>query len=1516
MKLKTNPRSVVALLLTVCLLLGQFSLPAGAFAKPLAQGVSPQDLSTIIAAEDQNATPWLDGSYDVTIPHIIINQFYGSKVDSTTPVSHNFVELYNPTATDVDLAGWNLYYGTNGSGDTNGQQNGDWFNISLAGSIKAHTSYLVRLNATTSGDTLRLNLADEAWGAGWTADLDDEIPAHLLNNKGVAWVLFSGTCDLTKGENPWNGGNPAAYYVDMLAAGGNDTGTNDLIFAYEGNFTGSQSKQKAIRRIEFLDTDHNATEDDTYDPFADTQIIGYNVGTLDNPLIGWARPRCQADGVWAPGNLQDPMPQPAVTTTLSKTEPNCLTNIAGNDSQTSRIITWQMPASITAGTVSYGTAADDLDSTVTAAITPNYEGDPELGTESPTVYTNTMRATISGLTAGNTYYYQIGASSEIYSFTTDDGGAFSFAHVSDTQATAEANYKNVWGPAVEKITSTYTDLAFLLETGDLIDTKNSEDEWRWFMESARDVFGNYGFFPVIGNHEQGPKYDALSFRQHFTVPNPAVDGNITPDTTYSFDYGCAHFVILNSQSLNNPGQIAAQQAWLENDLQNNNQPWIIAGIHRGLFGQGGKSDTYDAFWPILSKYRADLILQGHDHIYMRTYPQEDDGHGNARNAGAGVISLESGGSGAKQDLSLSEQDYTEVSTAANNPSYSIINVSPEKISVETVYVDFNDKKDRNIYPVTADGESVDFEILAPAQADTLTLTPGADTGKINFTWYADTAAGDKSVVKIGPAATFPEGAVEVSGTSGAASSGKLWHKISVSSLTANTSYKYCVSNDGSLFGEVYSYKTPKAESFKFAVTGDPQLTTGLQDSTSSRKDESTAKGWQDTVAAIAARGVDFIAGVGDQVDLTNNGSEAEYTNFFAPDALRSLPFSPAVGNHDRHYLFNYHYNLPNEQSFTPVVNAGNASNEQYKTMEVAGNYYYLYNNALFVVLNDSGYPESKEVAAKYISLFDETLQAATTAHAGQYTWLFVQHHKSTASVADHIADTDIQYYVEAGFEKLMDEYSVDFVLAGHDHVYARSYPMLDGVLDKTGASGTVNATLTKGGDGASTATNPNGTVYFTTTTGSGLKYYELFNNAGNLYVKTNSAYPYLVEDLFGSLAYAGANIINNNPSVTGGTTDPALFSHEVGKLPLSTAKYLQNKTPGYLYIEVGGNTASFKYYDIGEYKDTPYDTYTVSKSAPAAEISLDKTGTHTFTGATVGYAALTPLTVTVTNSGGAALTNLAVNVSGENFNAGNPVTTALNPAATTTFTVVPKTGLAAGTYTATVTVTAASVPAKTFGVSFTVSSANPGDDSKPKDTIIPVVTGGGGGGGYYDVSSIFTDVAGHWALNAIGFVYGRNIFKGISSNQFAPNSPMTRSMFATVLHRIAGEPVFSGGSSFTDVPANTWYSQAVAWAADKKVVTGRSASIFDPNSTITREEMVTMLLRYATAMGLSTSQSGSLASLKDNERISAWAKEAVTWALDNEIIQGRTDGSFDPAGKATRAEVATIIQRFLEKYRI
>jgi hypothetical protein len=152
-----------------------------------------------------------------------------------------------------------------------------------------------------------------------------------------------------------------------------------------------------------------------------------------------------------------------------------------------------------------------------------------------------------------------------------------------------------------------------------------------------------------------------------------------------------------------------------------------------------------------------------------------------------------------------------------------------------------------------------------------------------------------------------------------------------------------------------------------------------------------------------------------------------------------------------------------------------------------------------------------------------------------------------------VADRDIQYYVEAGFEKLMDKYSVDFVLAGHDHVYARSFVMKDGRPVNTDKD---------------RISNPGGVIYLTATTASGLKYYNIFDAQG-IYVKDNAAYPYLVKNLAGSAAYLEGN------------------------LPLSTNLGLQNKKPEYTVFEVEGKTVSVNTYDIDT--GVSIDTFTVSK---------------------------------------------------------------------------------------------------------------------------------------------------------------------------------------------------------------------------------------------------------------------------------------------------------------------------------
>ena len=481
---------------------------------------------------------------------------------------------------------------------------------------------------------------------------------------------------------------------------------------------------------------------------------------------------------------------------------------------------------------------------------------------------------------------------------------------------------------------------------------------------------------------------------------------------------------------------------------------------------------------------------------------------------------------------------------------------------------------------------------------TLGMTPGTNTTEINLNWYSTTTPGEISKVRFFDGANVSE----VTGTiikittveagAGHPSIGYTAHKAVVTGLKADTEYQYWVSNDGTNWSEKHKYRTPKTNSFRFASIGDPQLTTGNQDATSNYPAPitTTAAGWLETMSKVALKNISFIAGVGDQVDLTNHISaigttgEDEYKNFFAPPELRSIPWAPVVGNHDRHYPFLYHYNLPNEQTFAKLQGAdyGNATNDQYADVEAAGNYWYRYNNVLFVVLNSSAYPTSKAAATPIIKRFDDTLTAAKAASPG-YTWLFVQNHKSTASVADHIADTDIQYYVEAGFEKLMTAHRVDFVLAGHDHVYARSYPMVGKTIDDDGEPSTPNIM-----QGGSTIINPSGTIYVTMTTGSGLKYYDLFNWSGNLYVKNNTSYPYLWGGLTGSEAYAGSNISN-----TTGNPGAWVKAYD-GLLPLSNAVNMQAKKPAFTIIDVEGNKVTFNTYNIDD-TATSVDTFTVTK---------------------------------------------------------------------------------------------------------------------------------------------------------------------------------------------------------------------------------------------------------------------------------------------------------------------------------
>ena len=152
---------------------------------------------------------------------------------------------------------------------------------------------------------------------------------------------------------------------------------------------------------------------------------------------------------------------------------------------------------------------------------------------------------------------------------------------------------------------------------------------------------------------------------------------------------------------------------------------------------------------------------------------------------------------------------------------------------------------------------------------------------------------------------------------------------------------------------------------------------------------------------------------------------------------------------------------------------------------------------------------------------------------------------------------------------------------------------------------------------------------------------------------------------------------------------------------------------------------------------------------------------------------------------------------------------------------------------------------------------------------------------------------------------------GMSATTFEPNSTTTRGMIVTMLYRLENEPA-AASAGFTDVAAGQWYTDAVNWAAANNIVNGYGDDQFGPTDTITREQMMAILYRYAQYKGYDVTASADLSAYTDAANISSYAVSAMQWAVGEGLINGITDTTLVPGGSATRAQVAAILMRFCE----
>ena len=530
--------------------------------------------------------------------------------------------------------------------------------------------------------------------------------------------------------------------------------------------------------------------------------------------------------------------------------------------------------------------------------------------------------------------------------------------------------------------------------------------------------------------------------------------------------------------------------------------------------------------------------------------------------------------------------------------------------------------------VTVSAEPGDTYADAGVSVEYLTIQPGVTTASINLNWYAPDGT-ETAMVRFGDI-TAQASVSELTAptkldTGKYTDTGKMVCKATVEGLTPDTAYTYQISYDGGqTWSQEYSYTTAKADEFSFAFTSDPQIKENQETDEGgwNPSDGTNQTGWAAMMEKLAGEGVNLVVSAGDQVEDQSWGKSSEYAAFFAPEEMTSIAYAPAVGNHDRHYMFADHFNLPNEMTVEGVDENGvleqvrttfrgqnNGTSQSHgnyiqatadeiannsesngvtpnadgqydfterREMETKGNYYYLYNNVLFVTLNTGAYPggndeenadnanvpsaaKDNSEAEAIVENFRTTMNAATSEYAGQYNWLIVTHHKSTQTVAKHAADSDIENYVDAGFEQVMDEFDVDFVLGGHDHVYSRSYVLKGGE---------------RNAERLDTFNDPDGTIYLTGNCCSDMQYYTPFAEVDK---ENNADFPRLANGETGSQAYLAGN------------------------LPYGNQEWNQEYSPSYAVFDVTDDKISVNVYNLAGDSSTPdselIDSFSVTKNA-------------------------------------------------------------------------------------------------------------------------------------------------------------------------------------------------------------------------------------------------------------------------------------------------------------------------------
>ncbi|WP_339317493.1 S-layer homology domain-containing protein [Paenibacillus sp. FSL R10-2734] len=1198
-------------------------------------------------------------------------------------------------------------------------------------------------------------------------------------------------------------------------------------------------------------------------------------------------------------------------------KPDSIALTFNGNPQTSMGFNWYAPESVTGTKLEVVEASKVVDGQFPSGGAQSYEGTSVTTSVYMTkadksakksVVLTSHKVIADHLQPGTEYAYRAGDGqadnwSNVGTFKTESSSnqAFKFLYTTDSQGTTEEDF-DIWNHTLQEGLAKFPTSEFILNSGDLVDNGDIEEQWGWFFNKPKDILANIPLVPLVGNHES-KTYN--NYTTHFNLPNVSNTGAKPDGSVYSFDYGSAHFMVINteyygaSSNLENNEIYNKQVQWLRSEAAKSDQKWKVVLLHKSPYSVASHTNDTDVLYyranltKVFDELGIDMVIGGHDHTFARSYqmynnkPLTDivpDTNGVVTDPKGTLYLITNAAGNKKYNVASGAFPFAAKYGQPGKEMFTGMTVTNDELSYEAY--------------TTITGGSTDLYDKYSIQKSDVTVKPVqnakaavADGGKITLTWDAPTSGAPVSGYRIYEQNDLLSAnwAVSVPTTEGQTS-----YSYSVENTDPNKIYQFvikAVSDRTNSDATIVSTDSIKKVTVTF--NGDPVSSKGFTWYTASKSTGSDLQVVENTGdtpdfakssefkgrSAVSRNSKDELVHKAEA-----SGLKAD-TKYYFRVGDKSLGLWSEVGTFEtaaKTGAFTF-IDLADTQAKT--------EDEAILSGETMAKALTTFPNAEFVAINgdivDTGTNESQWnwlLGHSQETLLNTTIVPVAGNHEDKANAFY--EHYNIKEAAGSPTETGAYYsydYSNAHFVVLnTNENSDEFANFSEAQL---NWMKADVKAAKAAGAKWIIVAMHKGP--------------YTTSNHATDK--DIMGANGE-----RAKVAPMMAELGIDLVLQGHDHIyaRTKPIKADGTAADTVKIKE--SFNGQTVEYTVNPD-GTIYLIPATAGAKVYYKNMKpELGEAYYNLFEVANENTAAKYGADPSDAtrpmrgqvQTFVGITVDAGKLTAVSYEIDQRVNDAKPYVLEEFGIVKESVVNPPEPTIEPTIepttepTTTPTPAPSTTPTTGP-------TAAPTTKPTASPTPTVApTATPAPTTAPSPTVSPVI------------KPSLTDTSSHWAAAVIEKALAAGFVSGYPDDTFRPNQKVNRVEFITMLARALQLPDNGDKSSFKDsakIPA--WAKSFVAQAVSLQIISGYDDGTFRPTQELTRTELAVMVVR---ALGITVDPKATL-TFNDAKEVPAWAVPYIAAAAKSGLVNGVGQNQFAPNQKATRAEAVTIILALLEK---